>query len=354
MRQILSIGILLLVLVGGGLFVLLSEDESTATLGENSTYEIKPYQEIVNPSGFVNTGEKPIQVADYVGKKVILLDIMTYSCINCQRTFPYVTGWYEKYKDDGLIVIGIHTPEFAFEKDKGNVEEAMKRFGITFPVVLDNSYGTWNALGNRYWPRKYLIDIEGNIVYDHIGEGAYDETEQKIQELLIERAEVLGEEVAFDTNLVADTVVETKTKSKSPETYFGASRNEYLANGDSGKQGVQSFEIPTSLEVSKLYLRGDWNIEKESAISISDSALVYRYVAQDVYLVASAESDVEIEVWQDGALVDEMSGEDVTDGSFIVNESRLYKVIHNDEAGEHELELKVKGAGGHLFAFTFG
>jgi thiol-disulfide isomerase/thioredoxin len=154
--------------------------------------KIIPPIEIKNPSGFVNTNDQPIKISDYIGNKVILLNIMTYSCINCQRTFPYVTAWYKKYKDDGLIVIGIHTPEFAFEKDKGNVEKAMKEFGINFPVVLDNEYATWNALENKYWPRKYLIDIHGNIVYDHVGEGAYEETEEKIKELLKERAVVLG------------------------------------------------------------------------------------------------------------------------------------------------------------------
>ncbi len=152
-----------------------------------------PFVEIQNPAGFVNTNDQPFKIADYVGKQVILLDVMTYSCINCQRTFPYVNSWYEKYKDEGLIVIGVHTPEFAYEKDKANVEKAFAEFGIKFPTVLDNDYGTWRALGNRYWPRMYLIDIHGNIVYDHIGEGAYDETEAKIQELLKERTTVLSQ-----------------------------------------------------------------------------------------------------------------------------------------------------------------
>ncbi len=152
----------------------------------------KNFIEIVNPSGFVNSSDAPITVGEYIGKKVILLNVMTYSCSNCQATFPYTNTWYETYKDQGLIVIGIHTPEFAFEKDKQNVVDAMKKFGITYPVVMDNDYSTWNALGNRFWPHKYLIDIKGNTVYDHIGEGAYEETEAKIQALLAERREVLG------------------------------------------------------------------------------------------------------------------------------------------------------------------
>jgi thiol-disulfide isomerase/thioredoxin len=155
---------------------------------------LKRYVEFVNPSGFVNTSGKEIAMSDYVGRDIILVEVMTYSCINCQRTFPFMNSWYEKYKDKGLTVIGLHTPEFSYEKKKQNVEDAMKQFGIEFPVVLDNNYETWNAYGNRFWPRRYLIDFEGNIVFDHIGEGKYKETEEKILELLAERKRILGVE----------------------------------------------------------------------------------------------------------------------------------------------------------------
>ena len=162
------------------------------TVSAPETVTTKPFVEIVNPAGFVNTDGVPITIGQYIGKKVILVNIMTYSCSNCQATFPYVNSWYEKYADDGLLVIGIHTPEFAFEKDIKNVTTAMQKFGITYPVVLDNEYATWNAYANRYWPHKYLIDINGRIVYDHIGEGAYAETEQQIRKALAERTEVLS------------------------------------------------------------------------------------------------------------------------------------------------------------------
>jgi thiol-disulfide isomerase/thioredoxin len=194
MKAVYVIAGLLVVFIGMGIGSILQSDSTKGDEGASKTYSkdtATPYIEIMNPAGFVNTNDQPITLADYVGKQVILLDVMTYSCINCQRTFPYVNAWYEKYKDEGLIVIGVHTPEFSYEKDKNNVEKAMKEFGITFPVVLDNEYATWNALGNRFWPRMYLIDIHGNIVYDHIGEGAYKETEEKIQELLKERARLV-------------------------------------------------------------------------------------------------------------------------------------------------------------------
>jgi thiol-disulfide isomerase/thioredoxin len=140
------------------------------------------YTEFVNPSGFVNS--EPFALADYIGKNVILIEFITYSCINCQRTFPYLKQWYETYKTDGLVVIGIHTPEFAYEKDRDNVIAAMKKEGITFPIVQDNAFQTWNAYQNRFWPHRYVIDYNGNVVFDHVGEGAYTETEAVIKLLL--------------------------------------------------------------------------------------------------------------------------------------------------------------------------
>ncbi|MEK7177084.1 MAG: cytochrome c biogenesis protein CcdA [Patescibacteria group bacterium] len=313
-----------------------------------------PYKEIVKPAGFVNTNDLPIKLSDYVGKSVILLDVMTYSCINCQRTFPYLVSWYEKYKDDGFIIVGIHTPEFAFEKDKENVEKAMKEFGITFPIVLDNDFGTWNAYGNRYWPRKYLIDIYGNIVYDHIGEGAYEEIEMKIKELLKERVKVLGEgEMPTNGELVSKTISPQVTTSQSPETYFGSLRNEYLRNGMVGRTGEQTLTVPAQISLNGLYLGGTWNFNGEYAKSVKNSKVVYRYNAKEVYIVASADSALEMEVWQDGKLVTAEAGADVVNGTVTIKESKLYKLIKNITPGEHTLELRAED-GILLFAFTFG
>lgn len=140
------------------------------------------YTEFVTPDGYLNS--EPFLLSDYIGKKVILISFITYSCINCQRTFPYLQEWHEKYEDDGLLVVGIHTPEFSFEQDITNVQNALEEEGITFPVVLDNDKDTWRAYKNRFWPRRYLIDLNGNIVFDHIGEGAYAQTEVNIRRLL--------------------------------------------------------------------------------------------------------------------------------------------------------------------------
>lgn len=316
-----------------------------------------PYKEITKPSGYVNTNGQAITIADYIGKKIVLLDVMTYSCINCQRTFPYAVAWYEKYKDQGLVIIGIHTPEFAFEKNIKNVEEAMKRFGINFPVVLDNEYGTWNAYGNRYWPRKYLIDIYGNVVYDHIGEGAYEETEKKIQALLAERAAFLGTAAGgVNVSLAASTIPEKTTAARSPETYFGSARNEYLANGVVGTNGEQALVLPMlPPQANALYLGGIWNLAPEYAETSSAGRILYRYNAAEVYIVADADTATQIEVWQDGKKVTTERGADVSVGGVVVvKASSLYTLIKNAQPGEHTLELRVLEGKARFYAFTFG
>lgn len=338
MRTEYIVGIIILILVGGGaLFLFSGNNPSSNTDG---SYQIQQYIEIVNPSGFVNTDA--ITIGELVGKKVILVDFLTYSCINCQRTFPYLNAWYDTYKNDGLEIIGIHTPEFAFERDIDNVRAAMEEFGVEYPIVLDNDYATWGAYGNRFWPRKYLIDIEGNIVYDHIGEGAYEETEAKIQELLAERAVALGESVTFD-DMVATVMPPAQNEARSPETYFGSERNEYLGNGMIGMSGPEAFVLPEVFTKNKLYLGGDWTIAQEYAESSSGSRVVYRYEAKNVFVVADANQPTEVEVYQDGILVN----------TFTVRESRLYNVVQDEVAGGHLLELRIKGKI-KLYAFTFG
>lgn len=351
-EYILSSVLLVLIAVGVGfLFVSPSPEKINTSLIQDKNSN--SYIEIVNPSGFVNTDD--IALKDLIGKKVILVDFLTYSCINCQRTFPYLNVWYEKYKDQGLEIVGIHTPEFAFEKDIHNVREAMKKFGIKYPIVLDNDYSTWNAYGNRYWPRKYLIDINGNIVYDHIGEGAYEETEMKIKELLEERAKVLGEGINLDKSLASADVSPKEILSGSPETYFGSSRNEYLANGQKGLSGEQNFFLPRILIKNGLYLSGNWNIFPEYAQSISDSSVFYKYEAKEVYIVAESLGGGEVEIYQDGKLVSDQKGEDVSvDGKVNIKESRLYKLILNPVSSEYTLEIKVTKGKIRFFAFTFG
>lgn len=330
----------------------------TLSVGE----KIKKYErakEIVNPSGFLNIEGEETKIADMVGKKVILVDFWTYSCINCQRTTPYLNAWYEKYRDKGLEIVGIHTPEFEFEKDTANVRQAIEKFDIKYPVVQDNDYATWQAYKNQYWPRKYLIDIDGFIVYDHIGEGAYEETEKKIQELLEERRVALGESVEFDRNVTQpENVIDTDTtEKKTSEIYFGAARNSrYLGNGSSAVEGQQNFTLPQNLLRDRVYLQGQWRISNEFAKNPEAGAkIVLPYRARDVYMVLSAPNPVRIRVYIDGQVVSEIKGVDVgEDGLVVIEEENLYRLVEAGEYGEHLLELEILDSGLEAFTFTFG
>ncbi|KND50963.1 MAG: hypothetical protein AB202_00965 [Parcubacteria bacterium C7867-007] len=335
------------------------ENKGTAigmlTQGEKAMrYQEVP--ELVSPDTYLNTGGQSINLAQYKGNSVVLVDFWTYSCINCQRTTPYLTQWHGKYKDKGLVIIGVHTPEFAFEKDKTNVEKALKEFGIEYPVILDNEYKTWNAFGNRYWPHKYLIDIDGYIVYDHIGEGEYDVTEKAIQAALAERAARLGESVdSIDSGIVSVDGVEG-SRAQSPETYFGSDRNQYLSNGMSRRQGIQTLTFPTTNTLNALFLQGVWNFSPEYAVPASGARVRYTYNARDIYFVASASSPVTIKVLRDGEPVGTFAGSDVDPktSTVTVNRDGLYKLIHDESVGVHTIELIINGDGLKAFTFTFG
>lgn len=300
-------------------------------------------KEIVNPSGFINAN--PFGLKDLIGKKVILVDFWTYSCINCQRTMPYLNAWYEKYGDKGLEIVGIHSPEFEFEKDYDNVVRAVEKFGVSYPVVLDNDFSTWRAYGNRYWPRKYLIDIDGYVVYDHIGEGGYEETEEKIQELLRERTERLGavSETLGGSVFPPNAPRVDASRIGSPEIYFGSARNAFLGNG-TPLPSEQNFVFPEERELNVLYLEGRWKFTPEYAENAGKAKIAFRYDSKDVYFVAEALDPVNIRIFRDGNFVDEIQ----------VSDSSLYTLVKGVEYEEHLLEIEVDNAGLRAFTFTFG
>ncbi|MCR4325920.1 MAG: redoxin domain-containing protein [Patescibacteria group bacterium] len=314
--------------------------------------------ELVSPDGYINTGGEPITLESLRGK-VVLLDIWTYSCINCQRTLPYLRMWYEKYKDEGLVIVGVHTPEFAFEKVKANVERAAEEFGLTYPIIQDNEYRTWNAYGNRYWPRKYLIDIDGYVVYDHIGEGGYAETEAAIQKALKERAERLGMPAPALSPVItpAEVITMDAGQVRSPEIYFGSSRNERLGNGTRGKAGAQTLTIPSNILGNALYLGGTWTLTEEYASNSSAGArIVYKYDAKNVYFVASAPKGATLKIMLDGNVIPAGArGKDVNaSGEVKVQEDRLYELVKGTDYGVHTLEIEVVGPGLQAYTFTFG
>jgi len=316
----------------------------------------QPAIEIANPTGFINASSS-FKLANLIGKKVILVDFWTYSCINCIRTLPYLTSWYEKYKDQGLEVVGIHTPEFDFEKDITNVRAATKQYGINYPVILDSNYGTWDAYNNLYWPHEFLIDIAGYIVHDHIGEGDYDTTEGIIQQLLQQRATALGASAVAIPTSVMNAPAPDLSGIGSPETYFGSGRNQYLANGTPLVDGSQTLAAPSTVALNNLYLVGNWNFQSEFATNASAGAkVIYKYDSLKVYIVASAPQGAIVQVLQDGAPVTAANaGTDVHNDVMTIGTSRLYNVIDNHGVpGEHTLELIIDSPGLQAFTFTFG
>jgi thiol-disulfide isomerase/thioredoxin len=340
-----------------------SSSTITASLSAIAAADAKagdqPAVEIEDPTGFINASST-FTLSSLIGKKVILLDFWTYSCINCIRTLPYLTAWYQKYQNDGLVVVGIHTPEFDFEKNITNVQAAVQQYGITYPVVLDSNYGTWDAYGNLYWPHEYLIDIAGYIVHDQIGEGNYAETEGVIQQLLAQRATVLGESGANIPTSTVNVALANLSGINSPETYFGAARNQYLANGTPSAPGVQNLSIASSPNpaLNQLYLGGTWDFADQYATNQSAGAkIVYQYDSAKMYFVASgAATGTTVQVLQDGKPVTAANeGSDVKNGVLTVAGSRLYSIINNpDGAGVHTLELIVNQPGLQAFTFTFG
>jgi len=324
-------------------------------------------KEITTPDGFINTGLNsdgqalPVTIGEFVGKKVVLVDFWTYSCINCQRTTPYLNSWYEKYKDKGLVIVGLHTPEFEFEKVYQNVFDATKKLGIKYPVVLDNDYSTWTAYQNRFWPRKYLIDIDGFIVYDHIGEGGYEETEAKIVELLNERSKRLGDALVVKTEgAVEEAEVTDFSKVKTPEAYFGASRLQYLANipATGCKDGVCNFTASEKPTLNTFELAGSWRIKDEEAVlEGSAGSILLHFSAAKVNLVAGATGEpVSAEIYLDGKKVaPDTAGDAVQDNLVTFGPHDLYNLIDlKGNYGEHIVEIRFLEGGISAFAFTFG
>lgn len=302
-------------------------------------------KELVGIAGYLNGPE--FKLADVIGEKVILIDFWTYSCINCQRTFPYLRDWWTKYEDDGLLIVGVHTPEFDFEKVTENVQKAVENFDIGWPVVQDNDYATWRAYKNQYWPRKYLIDIDGYIVYDHIGEGGYEETERKIQELLSERMARIGTPGGLaDIIGLEDGLAVERGRVGTPELYLGAFRNEeFLGNASASRVGVQILTMPDEQDQRNnlVYQSGEWEFTKEFVRCIADCRLRVRYSAQRVHIVTGG-SGGDVRVSRDGEFW----------GLVPVSQTTLYTIIDDkDGPGEHTLELEFQ-PGQELYAFTFG
>jgi thiol-disulfide isomerase/thioredoxin len=322
--------------------------------------QLRKAPEFKGITSYINTNQT--KLSDLKGK-VVLVDFWTYSCINCIRTLPYLVDWNQKYSDKGLVIVGIHSPEFEFEKNIDNVKQAVARFGIKYPVLLDNDHGTWNAYQNSYWPRKYLVDSEGYIRYDHIGEGGYAETENAIRNLLTERSNQEGHEIS---NLNQTKLIVPSTPSvdlnqvKTPELYFGYQyARSQLGNieGFSPEKTV-NYTIPSSnLDTNVIYLQGLWKNNPDNMELVGpDGKITLVYSAKSVNIVAGGKGQVTITEDGKGVQTNNSSKGNDTDaeGKLIIDGQRLYNIADNTNYGNHHIEIDAKGPGFKIYTFTFG
>jgi cytochrome c biogenesis protein CcdA/thiol-disulfide isomerase/thioredoxin len=312
-------------------------------------------------SGAIAWLNSPPLTREQLRGKVVVIDFWTYSCINCLRALPYTEGWYAKYKDAGLVVIGVHTPEFAFEKERSNVEQAVRDLKITYPVAIDSNYKIWQAFNNEYWPAHYFIDGKGRIRHHHFGEGEYDESERVIQELLRENgAKSLADGTINVTANGAEAAPDLQD-TRSPETYIGYKRAEHFASAQLFAQDTRMAYTPQPrLTLNQWALGGTWKVGPESAVL--DSApgkIVFRFHARDLHLVLGPTRNgkpIRFKVTLDGTAPGDDHGSDAdAAGAGTVQGHRLYQLIRQKGAVEDRtFEIEFLDPGVQAFAFTFG
>jgi thiol-disulfide isomerase/thioredoxin len=366
------------------------ENQTVTTIKLNTTQsqqidksQFKKAPEFAQISGYINTpnNNSPITLSFLKGK-VVLVYVWTYTCINSIRPMPYIDDWNQKYSNKGLVIVGVHSPEFEFEKNPANVKDAVKRFGITYPVIIDSDHGTWNAYENNYWPRYYLIDTQGYIRYDHIGEGDYNQIEKSIQSLVAERASLMGaKEISFNTkpttliNPGSLYYVDLK-KSTTPEIYVGYNTARTPIGNPEGFKPDQtvSYSIPstTNFKPSIAYLQGKWKNNPDGMELQSDTGkIALVYYGKSVNIIAggngggivSNDNDDKLDAggYEQAAgnstanISDNSLGQDLSsDGSFRIDGQRLYNLaIHNNYAAHYTL-IDIKGKGFQFYTFTFG
>ena len=292
--------------------------------------------------------------------KVVVIDFWTYSCINCLRSIPHVRAWYDRYKDDGLVVIGVHAPEFAFEREFANVQKAVADLGIRYPVALDNDWKLWRALKNNYWPAHYFIDAQGRIRYYHHGEGSYEESERVIRRLLTEAGHPPSMRMAGATaNEAAEMAASGKVQS--PETSIGYSRaDRFVSAGGQAKEHAKDYAIPAQLQLNQWGLGGRWSVGPQAATSLgAGGKIAFRFHARDLHLVlgpAEGGKPVRFRITIDGRAPGPDSGGDVKpDGSGVVTEERLYQLVRlKGDVIDHDFTIEFLDPGVRAFSFTFG
>ena len=329
--------------------------------GELSTKTggVLPVEGVLPPlDGAVQWLNSPPLTREQLKGKVVLIDFWTYSCINCIRSVPYVRAWADRYKDKGLVVIGVHSPEFAFERDPANVRRAVIDLGIGYPVALDNNLAIWRAFDNRYWPAHYLADAQGRIRYHHFGEGNADETESAIRSLLMEN----GVRMLGDTAKVSATGASAGAdfaSIRSPETYLGTKRAENFVSPGGLRPGINNYLQPATFELNNWALVGRWNVELEQATSqLPGSKIAFQFRARDLHLVLGSATGkpIRFRVLLDGKAPGADRGMDIdAEGNGQVIGQQLYQLVRQkDSSRERLFTIEFLDPGAEGYAFTFG
>lgn len=356
---LLVFGVVVLVVVAAGVSAFVSY-QGPAGETASSTPDLSNLQDYGHAANFVGIAgwinSPPLNITGLRGK-VVLVDFWTYSCINCIRTIPYLNEWYAKYGGNGFVIVGVHTPEFSFERNYTNVLSAVRQFGIKYPVALDSNYSTWNAYNNRFWPADYLIDKNGNIRDVHVGEGGYNSTEETIQELLQNAGYSVGP--GLGSNSVNASSVDFD-QIETPEIYLGYNTARFpIGNAQGFSPGeVADYSITKPMQNNTVYLSGPWFDAPDSIISsgaFSEVFLVYH--AKSVNIVAQGNS-TSIMVLLDGKNISPAyAGSDLTlqggVGTAVVDAARLYNLVSGPSYGWHTIEI-VASPGVRIYTFTFG
>ncbi len=335
--------------VANGIGNALNVTSNQSAVGEGSLFQKAP--ELTGISGYINAPSN-LTIAS-LGGDVVLVDFWTYSCINCIRTLPYLEAWEQKYGPMGFVIIGVQSPEFEFEKDFNNVQAAVTKYNITYPVVLDNDHATWNAYQNLYWPEDYLVDADGYIRYTHIGEGDYDTTESEIQQLLMER-----NQNASPGGIVASNISANYDLSKigTPEIYLGYSFARQPIGNPQGfvRDQVVDYSIPQAMQTNVVYFSGSWlNNPDNMELSSDTGKIILTYYAKNVNIVAGGNGTLNL-LLDDAAPSPDQYGLDDANGTVTVNQERLYSLIDDTGYNQRTLEIDATGKGFRIYTFTFG
>lgn len=349
----------LLVAVTIGVVIVMLHSQKPVVLAASPTLvDEGPLPDLGGAIGWLNSG--PLNRKSLHGK-VVLVDFWTYTCINSLRPLPYVKAWAAKYKDAGLVVIGAHTPEFSFEKQRENVENAVRELKVTYPIAIDSNYAIWRAFNNQYWPAQYLIDGKGRIRYHHFGEGDYAALERVIQELLKENGSTLIDEGALNLSATGVEVAPDLENERSPETYIGYRQAERFASPERLAQDSRKlYSPPARPTLNQWGLSGSWTVGEESAVpEAAGGKIVFRFHARDLHLVLGPTKDgrpVRFKVTLDGMAPGDNCGSDATpDGAGEVREPRLYQLIRQKGRIQDRIfEIEFLDSGVHVLDFTFG